>query len=199
LDDNKTILPPANFLQIAKKLKLYPKLSKIMLQKSFEKFKDSDKRFSVNISLNDIMNIETVKYIEELIKNNKDIAKRLIFEILESEGIEDFDITKKFIEKVRKMGVKIAIDDFGSGYSSFRYISEIQPDIIKIDGSLIREIIHNKNNLIMVKNIIAMAKDLKITTVAEFVSSKEIFDMLKELDIDEYQGYYIGKPSKDLL
>ncbi|NPA73785.1 MAG: EAL domain-containing protein, partial [Epsilonproteobacteria bacterium] len=172
---------------------------KIMLQKSFEKFKDSDKYFSVNISLNDIVNIETVKYIELLIKENEDTAKRLIFEILESEGIEDFDVTKKFIDKVRSMGVKIAIDDFGSGYSSFRYISEIKPDFIKIDGSLIEGIMQNRESLIMVKNIVSMAKDLNIITVAEFVSSEEIFDILKTLDIDEYQGYYIGKPSKDLL
>ncbi len=196
LDDEENVLTPGYFLEIAKKLKLYPALSKIMLIKSFEQFKNSDKMFSVNLSLSDIINIETVQFIKNLIEDNPKTAKRLIFEILESEGIEDFDVVKNFIKKVRKMGVKIAIDDFGSGYSSFKYILEIKPDYIKIDGSLIREITCDKNSFIMVKSIINMAKDLDVVTVAEFVSSKEIFEILKKLDIDEYQGYYIGKPEK---
>ena len=199
LNDRKGVLTPGYFLQIAKKLKLYPTLSKTMLKKSFEKFKDNDKMFSVNLSLNDIVNIETVQFIEDIIKEHPKTAKRLIFEILESEGIEDFDVTKNFIEKVRRMGVKIAIDDFGSGYSSFKYILEIKPDYIKIDGSLISEIASNKNSFVMVKNIINMAKDLDIVTVAEFVSSKEIYEILKDLNVDEYQGYYIGRPKKDLI
>ncbi len=197
--DQDRILLPEDFLPIAKRLKLFPKLSTTMFRKTFERFKCEDMLFSVNISLNDMINIETVKYIERLLSENKECAKRLIFEILESEGIEDFDVTKQFIQKVRNLGAKIAIDDFGSGYSSFRYILEIRPEYIKIDGSLISEIVTNKESYIMVKNIIAMAKDLNVTTVAEFVSSEEIFDVLKELGVDEFQGYYIGKPHKELL
>jgi len=196
--DNEKVLSPSEFLLTAKKLKLYPKLSKIMIEKTFKKFRDSDKFFSINISLNDIVNIETVGFIENIIIQNPKTAKRLIFEILESEGIEDFEVTENFIKKVRDMGVKIAIDDFGSGYSSFRYILEIKPDFIKIDGTLISDIEYNKNNLIMIKNIINMAKDLDITVVAEFVESKKIFEILKDLDVDEFQGYYIGKPKQDL-
>ena len=196
--DSEKVLSPSEFLLTAKKLKLYPKLSKIMIEKTFKKFRNSDKFFSINISLNDIVNIETVGFIENIIIQNPKTAKRLIFEILESEGIEDFEVTENFIKKVRNMGAKIAIDDFGSGYSSFRYILEIKPDFIKIDGSLISDIEYNKNNLIMVKNIINMAKDLDITVVAEFVESKKIFEILKDLGIDEFQGYYIGKPKQDL-
>ncbi len=198
-NEEQRILFPDEFLKIAKKLKIYPELSKIMFKKSFERFKESDKFFSLNISLNDIVNIETVNFIENIISKNKETSKRLILEILESEGIEDFELTKKFIQKVRKMGAKIAIDDFGSGYSSFKYILEIKPDFIKIDGSLISDIEHNKENLFMVKNIVNMAKDLHITTVAEFVSSKAIFEILQQLGVDEYQGYYIGKPSQKLI
>ena len=192
------ILMPNEFLQIAKRLKLFPKLSKIMFKKSFDRFKDSDKLFSINISLNDMVNVETVKFIENVLEQDRDTAKRLIIEILESEGIEDFEVTKSFMQKVRKMGVKIAIDDFGSGYSSFKYILELRPDIIKIDGSLISNIATNKENYIMVKNIVNMAKDLNITTVAEFVSSEEIFVTLKKLGVDEYQGYFIGKPKREI-
>ncbi len=93
------------------------------------------------------------------------------------------------------MGVKIAIDDFGVGYSNFERLLEYQPDILKIDGSLIKNIDNNPLSFNIVETIVAFAKKEHILTVAEYVENEDIFNILNDLGIDYSQGYYFGKPS----
>lgn len=97
------------------------------------------------------------------------------------------------------MGCKIAIDDFGSGYSNFEYLIKLNADYIKIDGSLIKDILINKNNQEIVITIIDFAKRQGFKTIAEFVSSKEIFEKVMELGIDYAQGYYISEPKANIM
>jgi EAL domain-containing protein (putative c-di-GMP-specific phosphodiesterase class I) len=123
---------------------------------------------------------------------------RVIVELLENEAIEDFSKVKKFIEIVRRYGVQIAIDDFGSGYSNFIYLAEIHPDFIKIDGSLIKNIHTHKKSLIIAKNINNFAKELGCKTIAEFVHNKDVFDIVKGLDVDGIQGYYLAEPKEEI-
>jgi len=99
---------------------------------------------------------------------------------------------------LRKLGVQIAIDDFGSGYANYAHILTLKPDYLKIDGSLIKNILIDGDSRILVKNIINFAKDLNIKTIAEYVENEEIFELLKEFGVDEYQGYYFGRPT-DLI
>ncbi len=101
---------------------------------------------------------------------------------------------QSFIKEVRKYGVRIAIDDFGTGHSNFTNIIDIEPDYIKIDGSFIRNIHTDSKSYSLVKGIINSAKELNIKTIAEFVHSKEVFDVVKELGVDEFQGYYFSEP-----
>jgi EAL domain-containing protein (putative c-di-GMP-specific phosphodiesterase class I) len=122
---------------------------------------------------------------------------RLVFEILESENLSDYDFLEEFVLKYKKLGCKIAIDDFGSGYSNFIRIIRLKPDYLKIDGSLIKNIDKDNNSYEIVKSIIAFSKTLKIKTIAEYVHSEEIFNLLLELDVDEFQGYYFGKPDEE--
>ena len=105
----------------------------------------------------------------------------LIFEILESDFIEDFSVVEEFTRIVRSYGCKIAIDDFGSGYSSMENILKLKPEIIKIDGSLIKNIDISIESKTIVKNIVIMAKELKSQTVAEYVHSKKVYEITKEL------------------
>ena len=121
---------------------------------------------------------------------------RLVFEILESENLSDYDFLEEFVLKYKKLGVKIAIDDFGSGYSNFIRIIRLKPDYLKIDGSLIKNIDKDNNSYEIVKSIIAFSKTLNIRTIAEYVHSEEIFNLLLELGVDEFQGYYFGKPDE---
>ena len=115
------------------------------------------------------------------------------FEIVETVLIDDFDAFNSFVLEVKKLGSSVAVDDFGSGYSSLSYLLSINFDILKFDGSLIKNI-KNQKNFDLLKTIIAYTKMHKITTVAEHVENYEIFNIVCELGIDFSQGYYFSKP-----
>jgi len=121
-------------------------------------------------------------------------ANRIVFELLEDEQVKDFQTVKDFISLIKTFGCKIAIDDFGAGHSNFERLLDYQPDILKIDGCLIRDIETNSYSLSVVKTIVAFAKEQNIQTVAEFIENEEIFNILKDLGVDYSQGYYFGKP-----
>ena len=198
IDEDKIAISPFYFLDVAKKSKQYLKLTKVVIKKSFEYFKDKDYEFSINLTLEDITNKNISSYIIEMLKEYN-IASKVVFEIVESEGIQDFTYVNNFIDRVKELGCKIAIDDFGSGYSNFEYLIKLNADYIKIDGSLIKDILLNKNNQEIVITIVDFAKRQGFKTIAEFVSSKEIFDKVKELGLDYAQGYYIHEPKPEIL
>ncbi|MBE0493202.1 MAG: EAL domain-containing protein [Thiomicrospira sp.] len=192
------IVAPYNFLETAKKLKLYPQLTRRMLEKAFAKFADEPECFSINLSIEDIVDPITSAWIVDKVRACL-FAERVIFEIVESEGIQNYDLVNHFIREVKQYGVKIAIDDFGAGYSNFIYIMRLDIDFIKIDGSIIRDIQHNKSSQVITETIINFARKLNIQTVAEFVADESIYDYVKHLEIDNLQGYLFGKPESYLL
>ncbi len=194
LDGNGSALDVDNILVIAKEAKLYSQLTKIMLYKTFMHFRDKDYDFSVNISIEDIVNESTKEYIFLILDEFKDISYRLTLEILESEEIKDYEEFLEFVKKIKEYGVKIAIDDFGSGYSNFSYLINRDIDFFKIDGSLIKNIHKDTNARLVVETIVSFAKKTNIKTVAEFVNSREVFEAVKQIGIDYSQGYYIGVP-----
>ena len=198
IDEDGIAISPYYFLDIAKKSKQYLKLTKQVVKKSFEYFKDKDYEFSINLTFEDIKSKNISSFVIEMIKEYN-IASRVVFEIVESEGIEDFTQVNNFIDTVRTLGCKIAIDDFGSGYSNFEYLIKLNADYIKIDGSLIKDILINKSNEEIVVTIVDFAKRQGFKTIAEFVSNKEIFNKVKELGIDYVQGYYISEPKPKIL
>ncbi len=198
IDEHGIAISPFYFLDIAKKSKQYLKLTRHVIKKSFEYFKDKDYEFSINLTLEDIKSKNISSYVMEMLKEYN-IASKVVFEIVESEGIDDFSQVNSFIDTVRALGCKIAIDDFGSGYSNFEYLIKLNADYIKIDGSLIKDILVNKNNQEIVITILDFAKRQGFKTIAEFVSSKEIFEKVKELGFDYAQGYYISEPKYEIL
>ena len=181
------------FLEISKKIKLYEKMMEIMVNKTFELFFKEDIAFSINLSYEDIENETFMGFLYGKIKAYHK-PQNIIFEILESDFIEDFSVVQEFTTYVRTFGCKIAIDDFGSGYSSMENILKLKPEIIKIDGSLIKNINTSEESKTIVKNIVNMAKELNAKTVAEYVHSKEVFDIVKNMNIDFLQGFYLGEP-----
>jgi len=184
-------------LDIAKKSKYYPQITNLVLEHSFKALENTDKDISINLSAIDIELKSTRRKILSLLEKYKEDSKRVVFELLEDESVKNFNVIKEFVKEVKKFGAKIAIDDFGAGYSNFERLIDFSPDILKIDGSLIRNILTNEYSLSVVKTIIAFAKERNIKTVAEFVESKEIYELLKELGVDYSQGYYFGRP-KDI-
>lgn len=189
------ILFPFEFLDIAKRSKVYPKISRKLIQKSIETFQISPCEFSVNLSFLDINNTATTKFILQLLEETG-IGPWIIFELLESEGIENYKDVMKFIEQVKSYGARIAIDDFGSGYSNFERLLELNVDFIKIDGSLIKNIDQNDDMKVITKTIVNFAKELRIKTVAEYVHSEEVLNEIKLLGVDFAQGFHIGKPER---
>ena len=192
------ILTPDKFLGISFKTKQYLELSRIIISKSLDNLLKTQKQITINLSFKDILNYEFIDYLDNVLEKLKfEDRNRLVFEILESENLSDYDFLEEFVLKYKKLGVKIAIDDFGSGYSNFIRIIRLKPDYLKIDGSLIKNIDKDNNSYEIVKSIIAFSKTLNIKTIAEYVHSEEIFNLLLELDVDEFQGYYFGKPDED--
>ncbi|WP_281951213.1 GGDEF domain-containing response regulator [Nitrosophilus kaiyonis] len=197
LENSGDYLIPSQFLEISKKAKLYNQLSNIMIEKSMQVAKDLNKVISINLSYQDLDNKKNIEFILEKL-NYYDIGRNIIFEITENEAIKDFNNILLFIKKIKKINAKVAIDDFGSGYSNFEYLLKMKPDMIKIDGSLIQEIVLNKEAEYIVETISHFSKQLNTQTIAEFVSSKEIFEKLKKLNIDKFQGFYFDKPKNFL-
>ncbi len=195
--DNDKVLTPYHFLELAKKSQYYQGITRTVIKESFKKFKDKDISFSVNINADDITNEKTCGYILESLSQ---YAKKtnVVFEIVETESIKNFKAVQNFIDQVKRMGAKIAIDDFGSGYSNFSYLLELRPDYLKIDGSLIRNIDTDENAYKVVKTIVEFSKSLGVKTIAEFIHSKEVFELVKSLGVDEFQGFYFSEPQSDI-
>jgi diguanylate cyclase (GGDEF)-like protein len=198
IDSNEKILSPLLFIPIAKKIKIYNDVTKTMVNKSFAAFENNDFEFSINLSIEDIMSSEIFNFILNKLKNSK-AASRVTFELLESEAVQDFKRVDRFISEVVRYGAKIAIDDFGSGYSNFSYITKIDADYIKIDGSLIENIDIDEASKVVVDTIVQFAKKLGIKTIAEYVHSSVVMDKVCELGIDYSQGFYIDEPSLSIV
>lgn len=188
-----TYISPYEFLSISIKTKQYEALSRHILEKGMKTVQDIDCDLSVNLSYIEIKNPEfRVWFIQTLEKYN--MFERIILEILEDEHLENYSVMKDFCNELQGYGARIAIDDFGSGFSNFTHILELRPEYIKIDGSIIKNIHTDAHSYSLVKAIVSLSKEIGATTIAEFVHSKEVLDIVKELGVDEFQGFYIAEP-----
>ena len=192
--DGLIVLSPYYFLDIAKKTKYYQHITRAVIVQALRDFQDSDAYISINLSADDITNAETQQFIKKQLRDFKR-PERVVFELVESEDLYELNGLKEFITYIREIGSKIAIDDFGTGYSNFSYLLELEPDYIKIDGSLIKNIDSDMKSYNIVKMIVNMAHASDITVIAEFVHSQEVLSICQELGVDEFQGYFFGEPS----
>lgn len=191
-DKEGKIIPPNFFLDVAKEDKTFEYFTRQLFQKIFTIYGKNSVAFSINITYQNIISKSFLNYLQNRL--DKYGGERITFEIIESEEILDYTLVAEFITFVKRYGCKIAIDDFGSGYSNFSNLIRLDLDFIKIDGTIIEKLGKDKNVEIMAKSLISFAKDTHIKTIAEFVSSAEIDAKVKELDIDLLQGYFYGQP-----
>jgi diguanylate cyclase (GGDEF)-like protein len=190
---------PSEFLHIAKEGRLYGQLTRIMFDKCMQKFVQNDYSFSINISIDDIEDDEVVDYLIVRLIKFPEMASRLTLEILESEGVKNYSVLQSFIERVKFCGCKIAIDDYGTGYSNLQHLVKLKVDSLKLDGSLIEPMTTDVSSFVAVRAIVEMAQDLGIqTTAAEFVSSEQVMQVVRSLGITQSQGYYIGRAAVEL-
>jgi EAL domain-containing protein (putative c-di-GMP-specific phosphodiesterase class I)/GGDEF domain-containing protein/HAMP domain-containing protein len=190
---------PFFFLDIATKTKQYARLSEIVIRKSLQFAKEGTHSVSINLGFSDIEDPNILNMLDEYFnKDTEEFCKRVVFEILESDHITDYEIFEEFIFKYRALGLRFAIDDFGTGYSNFTHILTVRPDYLKIDGSLIKNVHEDKDSLELVKSIIRFSQELHIKTIAEYVHNKEVYDIVYDLGVDEFQGYYLDEPKVNI-
>jgi len=194
IEKDGTVIAPMDFLPIAKQIKLYPDITKEVLKHAFADYEKLQTPFSINLSVDDIENDEITSLIFQMLKEQPEIGSQLTFELLESEQVENYELINDFIMNIKKFKTKIAIDDFGSGFSNIDHITRIKIDYLKIDGSLIKELPANEVNCMAVDAIVSFAKKMGVETVAEFVHSQEVYQAVKEAGITFSQGFLLGKP-----
>jgi len=193
IDEEDTIITPFRFIDVAKQNRVYHKLTKAIITNTLEVISKYKIPCSLNISMADIENDRTMAMLYSTF-DEFDYNNLLTIELLETEEFKDYKRVYDFCIKIRSYGIKTALDDFGAGYSNFSHVLNLPIDYIKIDASLISNIDRDMHSQIMVETIVGLAQKLNIQTIAEFVSSKEILDIVKRLKVDYAQGYYVGKP-----
>jgi len=194
-----SITSPADFLESITYTNVYNDLTKSVLESVFTQIKEKKIQISTNLNFSDILDNKIFDLIIHELELHKELSSWLIIELLEYELIEEITIVQSRLLRIKEYGVKIAIDDFGSGYSNYSIFKLLPIDILKIDGSLIKDIDMSETSYKITHSIILLAKELGITTVAEFVHSKEVLETVKMLHIDEVQGFYLAKPSPNIL
>ncbi|AXH13112.1 EAL domain-containing protein [Halarcobacter bivalviorum] len=196
INEEGETVSPFYFLDVSKKGAYYTKITNRVIESSFNILDHIEHNVSINLSVLDIENNAIRNKLINLVSKDK-YKGRVTFELLEDENIKNFQNVKNFISHVKKVGnVKIAIDDFGSGYSNFERLLEYTPDILKIDGSLIKNIETDEFSRSLVETIVTFAKKQNIETIAEFVENENIYNILNEIGVDYSQGYFFGKPEK---
>jgi PAS domain S-box-containing protein len=192
--ENEDVISPLLFLHIAKASQQYLKITKQVIKSSFETFQNLDYEFSINLTIEDILDDDMNSYLIKMLEEYDDIGKKLVIELVESESIQSFSEVDKFLKKLKSYGCSIAIDDFGTGYSNFEYLIKLEPDYIKIDGSLVENIVRDDNSKEIVKTIVDFGHKMGYKVIGEFISNREIYSMIENLNLDYAQGFYIGKP-----
>lgn len=192
-ESDGSIVSPVKFLPAARQSHLYFHISQYVITEVFAMMERTEHRFSINLSVEDIFHTPTREFLLHHLQHSEH-ASRLIIEILESEGIENFVEVSTFIGEAKKYGCQIAIDDFGTGYSNFAHILRLNVDLLKIDGSLIRNIDTDPGAQTIVTAVTNFSKRLGLKTVAEFVHSEAVLTQCRALGIDYMQGYYLGEP-----
>lgn len=195
---NFGLLSPASFIEVAEKTGFIIDLEEWVLQKSITDLKDlenkglNDINLSVNISAQQFENGNYPNKVMDVLEQNKLDPKQLTLEITERFLVEDNSISE--VEKIKDLGVRISIDDFGTSYSSLHYLKDLPVDELKIDRSFISNIDADFNNKKIVEMIIMLGHQLNLTTVAEGIETEDQYNILKDINCDRVQGYLFSKP-----
>jgi EAL domain-containing protein (putative c-di-GMP-specific phosphodiesterase class I) len=194
IKDADDIIEPGLFIDAAKESGLLSLITRTVMAQSFLAFKDNDYDFSVNITEDDLQDETFTTFVKHKLNYYNIRPNRVYFEILEGIGTNIVSESLETLRKLKALGCSLAADDFGTGHSNFHRMLELDIDLIKIDGSFIKNIEENETSRKIVAAIVGFARAIDAKVVAEFVSSSSIYDIIKNMGIDYAQGYYIGIP-----
>ena len=195
IDKNGNVILPDRILPTIKGTFILRNITKEVLSICYEELLRHPKvSISVNLNPHDVLD-ESILSILKNYALQENIAPRLGLEIIETEDITNREDAKNNLLMLKSLGYTIYIDDFGSGYSNFIYLAEIKTDYIKIDGAIIQKVLDDKISFLLVKNIVAFAKEAQIKVIAEYVSDASIYEMIQSLGIEYAQGLFFSTPS----
>ena len=195
ISDDGRISSAGALIPVAERMGMIQMIDRWVLEKVVEELRASDK---VSLAFN-VSNLTTddetwLEYLKDLIGNDPEVASRMTVEITETAIHRDLSKTAYFVASIQALGAQVALDDFGSGYTSFRQLKSLSIDMVKIDGAFIRDLTDNADNRFFVKTLLDFTKGFGLKSVAEFVENGEIAKMLMELGVEYMQGYYFGRP-----
>jgi len=201
-DSANNIVAPGKFIPVAERTGLMLDLDIWVVTHAIKCVSDYRDRgielkLSINLSGRSVGNSALLDHIEDAIERYEIPKNSLIFEITETAAIENFDTAVEFVTNLRKLGCLISLDDFGAGFSSFRYLKKLPVEFVKIDGSFVTHILRDRSDEAMVRAIHQIAKSLGKFTVAEFIEDAEVVALLQEIGIDYGQGFHWGQPSAE--
>lgn len=198
------IILPSSFIDTAETFGLISALDRVIIGKTLEYQSELKKQgkslfFSVNLSGKEIGEKSLLEFLRKKLLETGISPDHLIIEITETTAIMEFDKAIEFVNNLKEIGCRFSLDDFGVGFTSFRYLKEIHVDYIKIDGSFILNLQDNPHDRLFVRSIADIAKGMGIKTIAEFVENEETVNILRELGVDYAQGYFIGRPAPEVV
>ncbi len=198
MKDEPDIIPPAKFLNAAKQAGMLTRITKIMIDKSFDYFKDKKFDFSINVTNEDLKNADIVEYIMQKAKEFSLEPSRVCIEILENIPDKDYNLFLQQLRVLKTEGFQLSVDDFGAESSNFSRLLSLDIDYIKIDGMFIKDIDTETDKRTIAQTVVFYAKKTNKKTIAEFVCSDRVLKTVKEIGVDYAQGYVISKPVKDI-
>lgn len=199
-DEDGSIVPPDHFIPAVERCKRMPEIDRWIIGNVFlwiEKnrdFFDAMDGFAINLSGQSINSEAFLEFLKETLESSNFPVAKLTFEITETVASENLVFTKRFIKTIKQFGCKFSLDDFGSGYSSYSYLKNLNVDYLKIDGAFVKDIANNKADIAIVKSMNEIAHSLGLKTIAEYVENNEIRQILIGIGVDYGQGYHIQKP-----
>ena len=199
LDNDGNFIPPSTFLSIANDAGLMPKLDYLVIEKAMRqqvswRQDGVSTRLSINVTASTLDQPDFAKRIDEIIKRTGADPRSLIFELLETDALQDIDNAQRLLKQLQALGAKIALDDFGIGFTSFEYVRELPVDYIKIDKAFVQFIHERESDQVLVRSIVEMSHSLGKRVIAEGVETRQSMEVLRELDVDYIQGYYVSRP-----
>lgn len=199
-DEDGSTIPPGAFLPAAERYNRIMDIDKWMVKSVMVLLHESPfilakiSYCSINLSADSICNDVIIEYILECQKHFSIPADKICFEITETQVMLNLDKAKSTLNQLRKLGFKVALDDFGAGMSSYCYLNELPVDLLKIDGHFVKDIKDNLVHRTFVQSISQIAHAMGLETIAEFVENDEIFNLLQSMGVNFAQGYGVAKP-----
>jgi diguanylate cyclase (GGDEF)-like protein len=190
-----TVLSAGHFIPAAEQLGLIRLVDRHALELTVEKLHaHPEVSLSVNVSGTTAGDPSWLQSFVNYVRTHRAVAKRIMVELTETAALNDFEESARFISSLRELGCRVAIDDFGAGYTSFRNLKMLRVDMVKIDGTYIRGLSGSPDNQVFVRTLVDLAKNFNLETVAEWVGSDEDAHLLEKFGVDYFQGFHVGEP-----